>query len=156
MRGKKRPATERVTAVALAEVNGVEAASVQTGIPSRTIRVWMDRPEFADLRSKTRDELADGFRAYAHLALTRLMEAAQRGDIEPRDLATSLGIAVDKMLVMRGEATSRTETRTWTDDLNDDEKQRLRDWIDSLDDPATADGQGAPAGATADAGAEVR
>lgn len=156
MRGKKRPGAERIAAVAIAEVNGVEAASQQTGIPRSTIRVWMDREEFADLRSKTREQLADGFRAFAHLALTRLMEAVEAGKVEPRDLATSLGIATDKMLLMSGQATSRTETRTWTDDLNDDEKQRLRDWIDSIDDTAAADGPDTAPGVADAAGTEVR
>lgn len=154
MRGKKRPQAERVAAVALAEVSGVEAAAKQTGIPERTIYYWLDRPEFAELRAKTRDEMRDGFRVIVHKAQERLTELVPT--MEARDLTILLGVATDKGLLLSGDATARTETRTWTDDLGDDEKQKLRDWIDSLDDPATTEGEGAPAESAADAGTEVR
>jgi hypothetical protein len=156
MRGKKRPESERMRALALVEVGGVASAARQTGLPESTIRLWMDRPEYAELRAKTRDELRDGFKALAHLAMTRLMEAVESGSVEPRDLAIALGIAVDKHLLMSGDATARTETRTWSDSLDDDEKRKLRDWIDGLDDTAAPDGSGETAGAALDAGAEVR
>lgn len=129
MRGRKRPLTERITAIALAEVHGVEGASEQTGIPRQTIQVWMDRPEFGDLRQKTREELGDGFRALAHLAMTRLMEAVNAGLVEPRDLVITLGIATDKHLLMSGAATARTESRS-LDGLNDHESAALQAAID--------------------------
>ena len=154
MRGKKRPHAERVAAITLAEVSGVEAAAQQTGIPERTIYYWLDRPEFAELRAKTRDEMRDGFKVLVHRAQERL--TAQIDSMEPRDLTILLGVATDKTLLLSGDATARSETRTWTDDLNDTEKQRLRDWIDSLDDAAAADEQGATASPAPDAGSEVR
>lgn len=154
MRGKKRPMAERIAAVAIAEVNGAEAASEATGIPRTTIAYWLDRPEFVELRQKTREEMRDGFRVIVHKAQERL--EALVPIMEPRDLTILLGVATDKGLLLAGDATTRTETRTWTDDLNDTEKQRLRDWIDSLDDPATATEPGEAASPTSDVGAEVR
>lgn len=76
--------------------------------------------------------------------------------MEARDLTILLGVATDKGLLLAGDATSRSETRTWTDDLGDDEKQKLRDWIDSLDDPAPADEPGEASSVTSDTGAAVR
>jgi len=140
--------------VAAAEINGVTAAAEQLGIPRKTGEYWLDRPEFADLRLKTRDEMRDGFRVIVHKAQERL--TALVPTMEPRDLTILLGVATDKGLLLAGEATGRTETRTWTDDLNDTEKQRLRDWIDSLDDPATPASEGAAPESTVEAGAEVR
>ncbi len=156
MRGKKRPMAERAQAMGIALVNGPAAASDQLGIPESTIRLWMDRPEYAELRTKTREELAEGFKALAHLAMTQLIAQAQAGLIEPRDLTILLGVATDKHLLMSGEAISRTETRTWTDSLDDTEKQRLRDWIDSLDGPAGTGRQGETSADPVGVGAEVR
>ena len=155
MRGKKRPQTERVRAVALAEVVGAQAASEQTGIPRPTIALWMDRPEFSELRQKTRDELAAGFQVLAHLAMTRLLEQVKAGQVEPRDLTILLGVATDKHLLMSGDVTARTETRSLTQGFNDDEKRRLREFIDGID----AESPARPADAEGDpqrTGTEVR
>ena len=43
-----------------------------------------------------------------------------------------LGVSAEKAQLLGGGPTSRTETRTLVDDLDDDEKRRLRDWIDGL------------------------
>lgn len=145
---------EKAQAVAAAEVNGVTQAAEATGIPKNTIQYWLDKPEFVQLRAKTREEKRDGYRVIIALAQKRLVDLLP--SMEPRDVTILLGVAQDKDLLLSGDATTRTETRTWTDDLNDTEKQRLRDWIDSLDDPATAPEQGETAGTTADTGAEVR
>ena len=141
---------DKIAAIASAEVNGIPATAEQQGIPETTIRYWLDKPEFVELRAKTREDLSDGFKALAHLALYRLMEAIDAGGVEPRDLSVALGIATDKHLLMSGEATGRTETRTWTDALDPDKQRRLRDWaldrLDQLDrraDDAQGDAEGA-------------
>lgn len=150
MRGKKRPNAEREAAITLAEVSGVEAASKSTGIPERTIRYWLDRPEFAELRLKTREEMRDGFKVLVHRAQERL--TALVNEMEPRDLTILLGVATDKTLLMSGDATSRAENRSLTDGYSDDEKRKLRDWIDSLVDSPNGDADGDPGGT----GTEVR
>lgn len=140
MRGKKRPNAERVAAITLAEVSGVEAASKSTGIPERTIYYWLDRPEFADLRTKTREEMRDGFKVLVHKAQERL--TALVGEMEPRDLTILLGVATDKTLLMSGEATGRTES-TLLRGKSDHEQQLLADVLNrELERRAYADAAG--------------
>jgi transposase-like protein len=115
---------EKLRAVAEAEVNGTEQAADKTGIPRSTIRYWMEDPKFAELRQKTREDLAEGFSLLAHMAQAEL--ARRVTEMEPRDLTVLLGVATDKKLLLSGEATSRTESRSVTDGLSDDEKRRLR------------------------------
>lgn len=70
-----------------------------------------------------------------------------------RNYAISLAVLIDKYRLEVGEVTGRTEFRKLTDDLDDHEKQTLRDWIDSLDvDALPGDAAGDPSGA----GSEVR
>lgn len=121
---------EKATTVIAAEMSSVAAAAQATGIPENTIRYWVDAPEFAELRVKTREESAEGFRILMHLAQARLHELVPT--MEPRDLTILLGVSAEKAQLLSGGATARTETRTLVDELSDDEKQRLRDWIDTL------------------------
>lgn len=115
---------QRMAAVAEAEVNGLQQASERTGIPKTTIEYWLDKPEFVHLRAKTREEMRDGFRVLVHLAQQELTRRVK--EMEPRDLTVLLGVATDKDLLLSGDATSRTESRSVTDGLSDDEKRRLR------------------------------
>jgi transposase-like protein len=151
---RRYTADQKAQAVADAEVNGVVQAADANGVPESTLRYWIDDPKFAEIRVKTREERRDGYRILVALAQKRLVELIP--SMEPRDLTILLGVGQDKDLLLSGEATGRTETRTWTDDLGDDEKQRLRDWIDSLDDPATPPSQGASTEPAVEAGTEVR
>lgn len=64
--------------------------------------------------------------------------------------ATSAAILFDKLALMRGEATARTETRSLVDGFDDHEKQALRDAID-----AQLDVSGETARDTADAAVET-
>jgi transposase-like protein len=147
---------QKLAAVMAAEMSGVTQAERETGIPKETIHYWLNRPEFAQFRTKAREEMAEEIKVVAHLAWMRTAEALYANTLEPRDVLFAAEKASSLVQLLAGQPTSRTETRTWTDDLNDDEKQRLRDWIDSLDDPATADGQGAATGAAQETGPEVR
>ena len=121
---------EKATAIIAAEVSTATAASEALGIPRQTIQYWVDLPEFSDLRQKTREESAAGFTVLMHLAQARLAKLVPM--MEPRDLTILLGVAAEKAQLLTGGATMRTETRSLADNLSDDEKQRLRDWIDSL------------------------
>lgn len=70
-----------------------------------------------------------------------------------KDYAIAFAVLLDKYRLEVGEATGRTESRSLTDGLDDHEKRKLRDWIDSLDlDALAADAEGDPQGA----GSEVR
>lgn len=119
---------QKVTAVIAAEMSSVAAAAEQTGIPERTIGYWLDKPEFAELRTKTREDLAAGFHVIAHQAQERLQ--ALIPTMEPRDLTILLGIATDKGQLLSGAATERTEVRDIASELDDHERRALRDAID--------------------------
>jgi hypothetical protein len=144
---------EKVSAVASAMASSTLAAAQATGVPESTLRYWMESEEFAKLREKTREQIAEGSMVLATLAQAELTRKVQAGEVEPRDLAVIYGIAIDKAQLLAGMATARTETRTLTDGLDDHEKQLLRDLIDG----ATA--ESAEAGAGSDpvgVGADVR
>jgi transposase-like protein len=144
---------QKAEAVTVALGSSTMAAAEQTGIPRKTLAYWMDDPEYADLRQKTREQIAEGSMVLANLAQAELTRKVKAGEVEPRDLAVIYGIAIDKAQLLAGMATARTETRTLTDGLDDHEKQLLRDLIDG----ATA--ESAEAGAGSDpvgVGADVR
>lgn len=131
---------DKATAIIAAEMSNPSAASESTGVPISTLRYWMDDPKFADLRQKTRDEAATGFRVLMHAAQERLFALIPQ--MEPRDLTILLGVAADKSQLLVGEATSRTESKALTDDLTPEERQRARDWIVAL--PAAGPTEPAP------------
>lgn len=124
---------EKATVVIAAELSTAAAASQATGVPESTVRYWLDNPKYAELRVKTREEAAAGFSVLMYMAQERLRELIPT--MEPRDLTILLGVSAEKSQLLGGGPTSRTETRALSDDFDDDEKQRLRDWIDAL--PAT-------------------
>lgn len=124
MRRRRYTAQQKVTAVVEAEVNGPEQAASKTGIPRTTILYWLDRPEFVALRQKTRDEQRDGYRVLIAKAQERL--ASLIPEMEPRDLTVLLGVAQDKDLLLSGGATSRSESRDLTHELDDHERAALK------------------------------
>lgn len=144
---------QKVEAVAQAEMTSTEAAAEATGIPRTTIAYWLDAPEFVELRQKTREEMRDGFRVLIHKAQARLEQLIPT--MEPRDLTVLLGVATDKAQLVGGEATTRSEHRSVTHGIDDNEKRKLRDFIDGL--PAEPAGEPADEGADpVGAGTEVR
>ena len=119
---------QKVTAVIAAEMTSVAAAAEQAGIPESTLRYWMDDPEIAELRAKTREDRAE---AASTLATVVLGEIKRRlPEFEPRDLSILYGVLTDKGQLLAGEATSRSETKALSDALEDHEKLQLRDAID--------------------------
>lgn len=115
---------QKTAAVVEAEINGAEMAAQRTGIPRTTIRYWLDDPEFVALRQKTREEQRDGYRVLIARAQERLVTLIP--DMEPRDLTVLLGVAQDKDLLLSGDATTRSESRTLNDDLDDHERAALK------------------------------
>jgi hypothetical protein len=119
---------DKATAVIAAEMSNAASAAAATGIPESSIRYWLDSPKFAELRTKTRDDLAAGFHVLAQKAQERL--EALIPTMEARDLTILLGVATDKGQLLSGGATGRTETRSLDDTLDDHERQTLRKAID--------------------------
>jgi hypothetical protein len=130
VRGKKRPTTERAAAVGLATVVGISEAARQTGIPRRTVNDWFESPEFAELRQRTKDQVADEWWAGVQHGVKAVIREFD-GDAPLRDKAIAVGVLFDKLALMRGEATARTESKTFSDDLNDHERAALRQAIDT-------------------------
>ena len=106
--------TEKAQAVAQATLTSTEAAAETMGIPRKTIAYWLDRPEFAELRQKTRDGVADEFWATIQVGVHRVAELLPKTD-DLQKVATAVGILYDKHALLTGGATGRTESR----ELND-------------------------------------
>ncbi len=151
---------EKAVAVTAALASSTLAASERAGIPESTLRYWVESPEFAKLREKTREDLAEGSMVLANLAQSELVRKVKAGEVEPRDLAVIYGIAIDKGQLLAGHATSRNENRDLTHD--DHEAAILRDVVQEelarrgergdaapgADAPAVESGAPAEAGAT--------
>lgn len=110
--------SEKAAAVASATLTSVEAAAETRGVPESTLRYWMDQPEFAKLREKTRDQVADEFWTAIQVGVQEVAKGL-RGDAPLRDKATAVGILYDKHALLTGGATGRTESRDLTGTLAD-------------------------------------
>lgn len=118
----------KASAVIAAEMSSVMAAAEAVGVPMTTVAYWFNAPEFAELRKKTREDMAEETAALAHKVLGVIKDKLP--DYEPRDLNTLYGILVDKSQLLTGEATSRTESKDITATLDDHEREALRKVLD--------------------------
>ena len=109
----------KLAAVMAAEMSGVVQAEAQTGIPESSIRYWMEEPEFAAIRARVREDLADEVKVVAHLAWQRIAGALRDGTMEPRDAIFAAEKATNFQILLTGGATSRTEARDITGTLAD-------------------------------------
>ena len=121
---------QKLSAVMASDMLGVVAAADQSGIPATTIEYWLHKPEFAEFRTKTREDLAEEVGIVAHLAWQRVAEALKRGDLEPRDALFAADKATTLYQLVTGEATQRTEQRDITADLKPEEAAALANDID--------------------------
>lgn len=119
---------EKAQAVIAAAASSVAAAAEAHGIPETTLHYWFDHPDFAELRTKTQEDLAEESKALSHKVLGEV--ARRLHEFEPKDLAVLYGILVDKGQLLSGQATSRSEHRDVTAGLDDHERKALRDAID--------------------------
>lgn len=114
---------QKATAVIAAEMSTVAAAAEGQGIPESTLRQWVDSPQYAELRLKTRGDMAEESSVLAHEVLASIR--AKLHEFEPRDLTILYGVLVDKSQLLTGEATSRTESRELIDGMDDHERETL-------------------------------
>lgn len=123
MRGKKRPLDERANAVGIALVAGAAEASRQTGIPERTILRWENSPEMAELGERNKEAVTvewwAGVQAYQRSIMKDIDSASLR------DKVGAFAIMFEKLSLLRGDATARTETRSLVDDFDDHEAETL-------------------------------
>ncbi len=125
-----RSKRQKLAAVMAAEMAGVVQASRQTGVPESTIRYWLEKPEFAEIRAKTREDLAEEVKVVAHLAWRRLAETAD--EMEPRDAIFLAEKASTLLQLLTGQATERTEHRELLTDFDDREREAMSEWLRSL------------------------
>lgn len=97
--------------VGVAAVEGVTEAERQTGVPKETIQGWINRPEFAQMRTEKHEEVVATVWAAFQLGVNRIVELIpQTDDLSKVSVAT--GIIYDKLALMSGQATSRSESLT--------------------------------------------
>jgi hypothetical protein len=97
-------------------------ASRKLGIPWQTLRNWhqdatggmADVPECSLLGTEKKEALADRLEAFAHLLVGSLPGKVE--DATLKDAATALGIAVDKMRLLREQPTQIVDDHGTTDD----------------------------------------
>jgi transposase len=115
---------DRANALAALAANGgsIALTARQLNIPPQTLRQWARgarHPEATQMSDEKKLPLADAFEALSRQLLDGITpEKIKRTGV--KDLATSAGIAVDKMQLLRGEPTEITDER-----LSDD-KRRAR------------------------------
>lgn len=133
---KKRRYTKATMAatVLVADQSSVNAAAEATGIPRTTIEYWMDKPEFVDIRQRAHEGWAEEVIVVARRGWGLIAEKLP--EMEPKDLIDVTEMATAKALLMSGEATSRTETKTLTDGMDDHERETLRRILDEVNEPA--------------------
>lgn len=126
MRGKPRSVAEKGKAVGIALMTSAEEASRQTGIPGRTIREWVESPEFAELRQTPREEVGEAM----WVAIQEAVHELRKGLVNPkaylRDKVAAFDSLVDKRALIIGEATSRTESKDISGDIDPNIKRELR------------------------------
>lgn len=132
--------TQKAAVVAQVDATTLKATAKATGIRESTIRYWLNSGEFDDIRAKTRADIAEQSLVIAQLAAGEIVERIRSGNIDGRSLVMAFGVAVDKLQLLSGEATARTEVRDLSRDLSDEElRDALRDrWTRPGDDGAPA------------------
>ncbi len=106
MKRRRYSDEERASAIVALSANGgnVEGTAKQLGIPPATLEHWAKgrrHPEARQLAEKKRKPLADCLEALAR-KLAQAMPAKMEG-ASLQQIAVSMGIAVDKMLLLRGQ-----------------------------------------------------
>lgn len=139
---------DRANALAALAANegNVNHTANQLGIPAKTLESWAKgqrHPEAAQLCEEKKPELADALEEVAR----KLADAmpGKVADAGLRDTAIALGIAVDKMRLLREAPTSITQTNGTAPDGRRDLTDRLERLTSALEDAADRAGAGAAA-----------
>lgn len=113
----KRQYSDNDKAVALATLDAndgnIRKAAKILKLPESTLTDWANNrgicPEVTEIREEKKAELADKLEEVAHALTDNILLRAQSdfSVLTPlKDLAVSLGIAIDKMQVLKGQPTS--------------------------------------------------
>jgi hypothetical protein len=112
--------TQKAEALAALDANGgkVKPTAAALSIPEKTLEEWSKNrginPEVANIRAGKREDLADRLEELAHSLLDGA--AGKILDANLSNVSVSLGIAIDKMRLLREQPTSITAA------LTDDER----------------------------------
>ena len=121
---------ERANALAALDANDgdVSRTARQLGVPRKTLEDWAKghvHPAVAEVRQEKKGTLADAIEGVAWKLLDALPGKVPDADL--RQTATALGIAIDKMRLLREQPTSIT-----SDGLSDDERAaRVAELLDA-------------------------
>jgi hypothetical protein len=143
MAAQRRQYTKRrkLATVMAADMTSLTETAETTGIPKSTIKRWLDHPDYAQVRTSTREGLAEEISVVAHLAWGHVAESLRNGTMEPRDAIFAAEKATSLQILMAGGATARTETRDISGTLSDAD---VLDAIRAADDYARASVGGTP------------
>lgn len=127
---------DRASALAALDANegNIRKTARDTGISASTITGWRDTRtlEGTEVRAQKKAELADKLEDVAHKLVDALPSKLSEANLQ--QVATSLGITIDKLRLLREESTAIEEVRT------SDAKQRLVDRLKKLhESPPEAD-----------------
>lgn len=97
---------ERASILAVLEVNGnnFDLTARQTKVPEQTIRRWTKEAHLNKLVPPKKEELADRLEELAHSLVDAIPGKVTMAPLQ--QVATTLGIVTEKMLLLRGEPTS--------------------------------------------------
>lgn len=122
---------DRASALAALDANegNIRKTARDTGISASTITGWRDTRtlEGTEVRAQKKAELADKLEDVAHKLVDALPSKLSEANLQ--QVATSLGITIDKLRLLREESTAIEEVRT------SDAKQRLVDRLKKLHEP---------------------
>jgi hypothetical protein len=103
----------RAETLAALQANGGNLSSTHraTGIPIRTIARWRDEPDprLGELANEKKAELSDSLERIANALVNAIPGKIDEAPLNHVSIA--LGIAIDKLRLLRGEATEVTEVR---------------------------------------------
>lgn len=140
--------SERATALAALDANGgnVAATARTLQIPRSTLQEWANgrvNSEVTELRQEKKRDLAERLEDIAHELVDALPDKIGRANLQ--QTATTLGIVIDKMQLLKGEPTNIQQDYG---DLTDEERSRR---IAAIFDAARARRDGQVSGTVKDA-----
>jgi hypothetical protein len=116
---------QKAALVGEAEVNGVLPTARKHNVPESSIRYWREDPTFAKLREETKEAVAQDVWGAFQLGLKRIVELIPvTTDLQKVSVATA--IIYDKFALISGAATSRAESRSLVDGMDDHEREQLK------------------------------
>jgi len=122
--GKSRYTDEdkaRVLALLEANKGNVKRTNRETGVAEQTIRDWKKQAEREELTAPVvaalpaaREDVAKQMEGIRDKMLENLEAKVLNDELSGKDLLVGIGILTEKLLLLRGEATSRTEATVKT------------------------------------------